>query len=160
MEGMSKENVFPVRRRGISIFGWSLITLAVLMCLVSVFSAPPFTPKLVVSVIGLLAFGVYFLIRARNVREIRIDDRTIRFLPVGTEVLLSEIEGMRVPSWMDRHDNPPNALKALPLVTITKRTRLVPGAVLEVDGTCRLDLFGSQSDVVLASLEERILRVN
>jgi hypothetical protein len=156
---MSDERVFPVRRRLLLWFGWFWLILIPVYVAVSLAEGPPYERKiLIVAILG-LAIGLYSLKCAWNVREIRIDAQRLLFLPVGAELRFADIDGMEVPSWMDRRDTPPRSLGGLRLKMATKERRIVTGAFWCWDKVGSLYLYGCDSDAILEILKDRIPRV-
>ena len=153
---MSEERVFPVRRRLLLWFGWFWLVLIPVYVAVSLAEGPPYERKILfVSIFG-LAIGLFSLKSAWNVREIRIDAERILFLPVGAELRFADIDGMEVPSWMDRHDTPPRSLGGLRLKMATNERRIVPGAFWHWGGQSFLYLYGCDSDVILGVFDNRV----
>lgn len=156
---MSEEQVFPVRRRLVLWFGWFWLVLIPLYVAVSLIEGPPYERKILFGSIFGLAIGLFSLKAAWNVREIRIDAERMLFLPVGAELRLEDIDGMEVPSWMDRHDTPPRSLGGLRLRMARKERRIVLGAFFHWDEVGSLYLYGCESDVILDILDSRVPRV-
>ena len=156
---MSEERVFPVRRRLVLWIAWFFLVLTPLYIAISIAEGPPFERKILfVSIIGLTT-GVLSLKAVRNVREIRIDAERLPFLPVGAELRFADIEGMEVPSWMDRHDTPSRSLNGLRLRMARIERRIVLGAFFHWDEVGSLYLYGCESDAILDILDSRVPRV-
>lgn len=144
----SGQSVFPVRRRAMMSLGCFLVALGVAGSALVLIKGTE-DRMLLLSIPVAVAFGVYFIIAARNVREIRIDDSRIQFWPVGASLPLNEVSAITTPS-----DKPAPA--HIELTTRTKRNRLVPGALMQRDGRCRLSVVGSNGAAVLAALRQRL----
>ena len=103
---------------------------------------------------ALIAWGWYLIRAARNVREIIINDRSIRFLPVDVELEFSEVVRLHVPSWADRWDNPPGLLRILQMETNTERFRWVPGAIMQGKYMCRISVNVGDDKRLLSTLRK------
>jgi len=139
--------------------GVVFLTLGVLGSAVPLLLGQPYEPKLFWSTLLLIGIAIFCIKSVRNVREIRIDTEGILFLPAGARLLFSEIEGMEIPSWMDRHDTPPRILGALRLKINHDGGRIVPGAFWHWKGLGDVYLYGCDSDAILVLLKERIARL-
>ena len=150
------EHVFPVRRRLLSLLGWFMVSLgAFTLLVVGLWTQALSRGDFLASLVAVL-FGVFCIRSVRNVREIKVDDQRIRFLPVAADLHFSEIERIEVPGWADRHDTPPNTIGSIALDTNTTRTRLVPGAIAQWNNGCRIYTYGCDADRLLSLLRQYI----
>jgi hypothetical protein len=140
---------FEVRTRLVAALGWTCCALGILGLLV-LLTEPSLKHSLLIA--ALIAQGWYLILVARNVREIIINHRSIRFLPVDVELEFSEVVRMHVPSWADRWDNPPGLLRILQMETNTERFRWVPGAIMQGKYTCRISVNVRDDKRLLSTL--------
>ena len=147
------EEVFPVRRQLLHGIALCIIAVGILGGIASLFDGETWTAGAALMCVG---FGAYWRLAVRNVREIRVDQQAILFLPVGFELSFKDIESLEVPGWADRHDNPPNLHTQLVLKTRSTSWRLVPGAAAQVDRTCRLDIRGCETDRLFELVRSRV----
>jgi hypothetical protein len=141
-------HVFPVRRRAMAGLGWFFVVIGAGTGIVLI-TAQHIDATIIMATLAAPILGAFFILSARNVREIRIDDHHIRFLPVGASLSLNEVAGIKPPA---RGDAP----AYIALDTKIKRSRYVPGAILQWDGGCKLNIVGSNGDAVLSALRQRI----
>lgn len=156
---MTEEQVFSVRRRLVMALGLGCMTLGVLGSVVFLLSGPPYERKVFWSAFIMIGLAIYCIKSVRNVHEIWIDSEGMRFLPVGAQLLFSQIESIEIPGWMDRHDTPPRPLGALRLKINHDGGRIVPGAFWHWKGLGAVYLYGCDSDAILVLLKERIARL-
>lgn len=142
------QSVFPVRRRGMLWLGWFFIALGVASYAVNWARQFADVGVLLASP-ALLFVGVFSIVMARNVREIRVDGDRIQFLPVGASLPLDEIIAIKKPAQS-------GALTHIELSTKAARSRYVPGALLQWNRGCRLTITGSNGAAVLAALSQRL----
>lgn len=152
----TRKEVFPVFRTGRKSLGYVLGLLTLLGLVAHVLQSEPATLKMAFSLLGLALASVILVKSARNVRQIRVETRAIRFLPVGVELQFTDIDSMRVPSWADRHDTPPNALGRIEITLKTEQCRYVPGAVLLWGNKGQLNISGSDGNAVLRALRQKL----
>ncbi len=150
------EHVFPVRQRLVSLLGWSAISLGAFTPLVVGLTTQNLSPGDLLTSLMAVLVGLFCIRAVWNVREIRVDNQRIRFLPIGTELSFSEIEKIEVPGWADRHDNPPNSIGRIAMDTNTNTSRLVPGAIAQWKNGCQIYTYGCDSDRLLSLLRQRI----
>ena len=139
-------HVFPVKRRAMAGLGWFFALLPVAGALV-----PAQTMGFTEIACFLLspAIALFLLISARNVREIRIDDHQISFLPVGASLRFNAVSAIRQPASGIPPSHIDLSMKAAP-------NRYIPGTLLQWNGLCRLNITGSNADAVLSALRQRL----
>lgn len=150
------EHIFPVRRRLVSALGWFMACSGAISLLVFGLWIQNLSHWEVLKSLIAVMIGVYLIRTVWNVSEIRVDDQRVRFLPVGTELLFSEIKQIEVPGWADRSDAPRNIIGSIVMVTKTNTTRLVPGAIVQWKNGCRIYTYGCDSDRLLSLLRQRL----
>lgn len=144
----ASNEIFTVRRRVMAVYGWSLAISGIAAPLIPVLVGGALTKMLVLGIV-LLGLGIFWVLSSRNVREIHIDDDRIQFLPVGASLKLSEVLEIK-----------PSAKGGSPayieLVTTSAQGRLVPGAILQWAGGCKLNIVGGNGDAILSALRRRL----
>ncbi|MFU1478792.1 hypothetical protein ACM25N_14240 [Roseovarius sp. C7] len=141
---------FPVKRRVMVVLGAFLIVIAAASLLLMTLSSDVITDRpliLAAPVLGL--YGASLILAFRNVREIRVTDQQIQFLPVGEILALDEI--VTIP--LQAPDSAPAKIR---LVLRSDRRRYVPGALRQWGHACALNTVGCDSNALLAALKARL----
>lgn len=150
---MANKETIEVSRKLMNAVGWTCVLFG-LFGLGFVFAAP--SASALIGALIVLLFGALFVLSARNVKRIVVDQDSIQFLPVGEKLAFSEIERMVVPDWADRIDTPPNAVGFVTFETNTNKARYVPGAILQWNGRCRVNFVGSDGNRMVATLRKHL----
>ncbi|WP_286907552.1 hypothetical protein [Roseovarius sp.] len=141
---------FPVKRRSMAVLGAFLILIAAAGLVLLVLSSDVISESpalLATPFLGL--YGASLILASRNVREIRVTDQHIQFLPVGNILALDEIVTIK--------SSPAGSVpKRIELVLRSDRRNYVPGALWQWGQACALNVVGCDSNALLATLEERL----
>lgn len=144
----SSGHTFLVKRGLMAGLGWACVVAGVAGCAIPKLLEGTEASTTLMGVASILT-GAYFLVSARNVQTICIDDQRITFLPVGTTVALDEVSSIR----QSVMGGTPSHIE---LNMKTQESRLIPGAIFQWAGRCKLNIVGSNGDAVLSALSQRV----